>query len=274
MSKPMTVESLVTVAREIQNSMDRDRDWRCLLAEYEFYFSYPYVDDMFQSDKSAEYIVEFCQLWKDMPKELTKNEMRQLVSNILTCHGSEARQDIDRAIFDRLCPHPGRGDVIWDYRKHFDHPPTVDDVMNLIWPAELQVAVNRGDGAKSHEQPESAKNRDERWAELVRACSTPFSPFELMMSNETPSSVLEASLGVLSSRSDCSPDQLQDIVERILALAGTLAELRLLVHEFELNCRHPAKSDLLFHPAVHFAGNGRPSAKEIVDKALYTSEGG
>ena len=63
-------------------------------------------------------------------------------------------------------------------------------------------------------------------------------------------------------------DELLKIVKRILDADGTEAEITLLLVTFCENCRHSAKSDLIYYPEDYFEGNRDPSAEEIVDKAL------
>ena len=64
--------------------------------------------------------------------------------------------------------------------------------------------------------------------------------------------------------SKLSRAELIAVVERIIAVDGTEAELDEMVSLLQANVPHPAVSDLIFWPE----GNKQVSAEEVVDAAL------
>jgi hypothetical protein len=70
----------------------------------------------------------------------------------------------------------------------------------------------------------------------------------------------------MAVRTDLSRQELLDLVRRILSTGGRGADVRL----FVANCKHPAKSDLIFwpHGPEHGPSKPEPTAEEIVERAL------
>jgi hypothetical protein len=62
--------------------------------------------------------------------------------------------------------------------------------------------------------------------------------------------------------------EMADLVSKIVNAEGTEADLAIMIAQFKANCVHPGKSDLIYYPEGHFAGNSNPSVAQIVDKAL------
>lgn len=83
-----------------------------------------------------------------------------------------------------------------------------------------------------------------------------------------PEYVVDYSLGWTEHVPTLSRDGMVELVRKIMTAEGTEAEGSLRVRIFDENCKHPAKSDLIFYPDAHFKGNREPSVDEIVDKAM------
>lgn len=84
--------------------------------------------------------------------------------------------------------------------------------------------------------------------------------------------ILEVCLGEKEANRLCTRNELIELVRKLQCpRAGqfeTEAGAIKAVLKFKYNCRHPAKSDLIFYPQEHFGGRSNPTPEEIVEKAL------
>ena len=86
-----------------------------------------------------------------------------------------------------------------------------------------------------------------------------------------PEYIVEYALGIDAARRRVDRDELIRIVGRIVEGRGTEASIHLMVATFEYNCKHPAKSGLIFYPDAYFDGNNNPTVEEIVDMAMSSN---
>jgi hypothetical protein len=94
---------------------------------------------------------------------------------------------------------------------------------------------------------------------------------ELFASDYSPTHIVDYALLWRAEWPQLSRDKLVDLVRKIANAEGSEAEIQINVKIFEANCRHPAKSGLIFYPE----GDDEPTPEEIVDQALsYDSEEG
>jgi hypothetical protein len=94
----------------------------------------------------------------------------------------------------------------------------------------------------------------------------------LCNSDYSDETIVDLCLGEKDAEQFCTPDELLELVRKLVSpkrgdfeneAASTLAVLK-----FKHNCKHPAKSDLIYYPAKYFGGNQNPTAEQIVEKAL------
>lgn len=84
--------------------------------------------------------------------------------------------------------------------------------------------------------------------------------------------ILEICLGEKEAHKLCTRGELLELVRKLQCPepgqfeteAGAIKACL----KFNYNCRHPAKSDLIFYPQEHFGGRSNPTSEEIVEKAL------
>lgn len=80
--------------------------------------------------------------------------------------------------------------------------------------------------------------------------------------------IVDICLGRSAKTTTVSEHDLVDIVESLMQKNLPEAEQLIAIETFVSHSKHPAQSDLIFCPEEYFDGNERPSAEEIVAKAL------
>lgn len=94
----------------------------------------------------------------------------------------------------------------------------------------------------------------------------------LCRSDMSAETIVGICLGEKDEKVILSREELLILVRRIMHGEPTGFESEAKLHSavdlFVKNCRHPAKTDLIFFPDEHFDGNPNPTPEEVVDKAL------
>ena len=84
--------------------------------------------------------------------------------------------------------------------------------------------------------------------------------------------IADICLGVRDAENCCTRAELLELVRKLQATESGNFETEgasvNAVLKFNYNCRHPAKSDLIFYVDEHFDGQAYPPPEDIVSKAL------
>ena len=99
--------------------------------------------------------------------------------------------------------------------------------------------------------------------------------YSLSRSDLSIETIVDVCLGISDARRKLVKSEMLTLVRNIMspenARARTEAETLLEVEAFIYNCKHAAGTDLLFYPEAVFGADAKPTAEEIVDKAIGQS---
>lgn len=85
------------------------------------------VVGLFRGDQSVEYVAERLSIFNPNKPRLTRDQMIDLVQEIVSAEGTEAELDDKIDLFEANCRHPaGSGLIYWPYG--YPHDPTEPDL--------------------------------------------------------------------------------------------------------------------------------------------------
>jgi hypothetical protein len=135
MARKLKKAELIVLATQIQNAQDRGENYDELMAQFQANVPLPDAHELFISDHSPKYIVEFARAWREPLPVLSKEEFLELVKELYSGRGSEARQDRLLEVFVANCKHPAKTDLLTRTARFFDgnRNPTPEEITEKAW---------------------------------------------------------------------------------------------------------------------------------------------
>lgn len=123
MSKKVSRDDLISLAKRIQDAQDQGEDYSVLLSQLQAHLPYPNVRELFLGDYSADYIVDFALNWQVKWPKLSKEEMINLVTKLINAEGTQAELALMTLQFDANCIHPAKNGLIYYPDEYFENSP-------------------------------------------------------------------------------------------------------------------------------------------------------
>src|SRR5262245_18556629 len=131
-------DRLIALAKRIRRARDTGNDCSALIAEFQERVPMPNVGELFDTDYSAEHIVDYALGWKKDWPQMSKEELLRLVRKICEAQGSDAEIDLMVQTFRANCKHPAQSDLIFYPDAHFggNSSPTPEQIVEQAMSAK------------------------------------------------------------------------------------------------------------------------------------------